>query len=96
VYDPVFASIEFEVDVDHRRARIKVPGMVEGRGEQIKNPVTGAEHRARIDLPNGFEYEIAEIGRGWNRTSGPIALDLSDSYAQFADIHLSNRGVVRA
>lgn len=95
VYDPVFAPIEFEVDVDQRRARVKVAGMIEGRGEPIKNPVTGAEHRARIDLPNGFEYTIAEIGRGWNSTQGPIALDLSDSYAQFAEIHLSTRGVVR-
>ena len=32
--------------------------------EKIRNPVTGDTHRARINLPHGFEYEVAEIGRG--------------------------------
>jgi hypothetical protein len=95
VYDPVFAPIEFEVDVDGRRGRLVVPGLIEGRGEPIRNPVTGIEHRARIDLPHGFEYELAEIGSGTTRTQGKIALDLASSYGQFARIHLGNHGVVR-
>jgi hypothetical protein len=64
-------------------------------GEPIKNPVTGAETRARIDLPNGFEYEIAEIGSGTTKTQGSIHLDLKASYGQFAHLHLNNKGVVR-
>jgi hypothetical protein len=95
VHDPVFAKIEFEVDVDARKAKLSIPGVAEGRGAPILNPVTGAEHRARIDLPRGFEYSLAEMGRGWSKTSGPIRLDLADSYGQFADIHLSQSGVVR-
>src|SRR5688572_23330173 len=51
VHDPVFAKIEFTVDVDGRKARITVPGLIEGRGEPIVNPVTGQAHRARINLP---------------------------------------------
>jgi hypothetical protein len=72
-----------------------VPGLIEAKGEPILNPVTGKEHRARINLPHGFEYDIAEIGRGWSKTQGPIALDLSDSHAQFARLHLTESGVVR-
>ena len=64
-------------------------------GEPIKNPVTGAETRARIDLPNGFEYEIAEIGSGTTKTHGNVKLDLKASYGQFAHLHLNNQGVVR-
>ena len=94
VHDPIFAKIDFEVDVDARRARVAVPGVAEGRGEPIKNPVTGAEHRVRIDMPNGFEYSIAEIGRGWTKTTGPIALDLSDSWGCFANLHMTQNGVV--
>jgi hypothetical protein len=94
-HDPIFAPIEFEVDVDKRRAQLRVPGVADGRGEPIRNPVSGKEHRARIDMPNGFEYSLAEIGRGWTTTERPFRLDLSDSYAQFANIHLSERGVVR-
>lgn len=95
VYDPIFAPIEFEVDVDGRKGRYVVPGLVEARGEPIKNPVTGAEHRVRIELPHGFEYELAEIGSGTSKTRGHIRLDLNSSYGQFAYLHLNNQGVVR-
>lgn len=95
VFDPIFAPIDFDVDVDARRGTIRVDGIIEMNGEPIRNPITGNEHRARIDLPHGFEYEIAEIGSGTSRSSGNLALDLEKSYAQFARIHLSNKGVVR-
>ncbi|HZV99749.1 MAG TPA: DUF1326 domain-containing protein [Methylophilaceae bacterium] len=94
VHDPIFSRIEFEVDIDARKARLIVPDLIDGRGEPILNPVTGAEHRARIDIPNGFEYSLAEIGRGWTTTSHPIKLDLADSYGQFAHIHLCQSGVI--
>ena len=55
VHDPVFAPIEFELDVDGRLARLEVPGWIEARGEPIRNPVTGDPQRARINLPEGFE-----------------------------------------
>jgi len=95
VYDPIFAKIDFDVDVDARRGRYTVPDLVESVGEPIRNPVTGAETRARIDLPDGFEYEIAEIGSGTTRTQGNIRLDLKASYGQFARLHLDNYGVIR-
>lgn len=91
---PLFKPIEFEVDVDARRARLVVPGIVESSGEPIRNPVTGAEHRARIDLPHGFEYRLAEIGSGRTRADGPIKLELTNTYGQFARIHLSHASVV--
>jgi hypothetical protein len=95
VYDPIFAPIEFDVDVEGRKGRFAVPGLVETRGEPIKNPISGDEHRARIDLPHGFEFEIAEIGSGTSKTQGHIKLDLKSSYGQFAHLHLNNHGVVR-
>jgi hypothetical protein len=95
LHDPIFASIEFEVDVDERKARLVVPGVTEGRGEPIVNPVTGQQHRARIDLPHGFEYLLAEVGRGWTTATSPIKMKLTDTYGQFANIHLSQSGIVR-
>jgi len=94
VHDPLLRKIEIEIDVDARRGRIKVNGLVEVNGEPIRNPVTGAEHRVRIDLPDGFEYRLAEIGSASARVTGPIALQLKDSYAQFANLHLNQNGVV--
>ncbi|HWT12090.1 MAG TPA: DUF1326 domain-containing protein [Allosphingosinicella sp.] len=94
VHDPVFAPIDLEVDVDARSARLRVPGWVEARGEPLRNPITGEEHRARINLPQGFEYDTAEIGRGWAETEGPVPVSLADSHAQFARLHITDTGVI--
>jgi hypothetical protein len=83
---------DYLVDVEARRARLQVPGMIEATGQPILNPVTGAEHRVRIDFPNSFEFAQAEIGSGTSKTTGPVALDLHDTYGQFAHIHLSHKG----
>ena len=92
--EPLFKPIEFKVDVESRRGFFRVPGFVETTGEPIRNPVTGAEHRARIDLPHGFEYRIAEMGSASTTATGAVKLDLKNSYGQFAHLHLSNKGVV--
>lgn len=94
VHDPVFAPIEFELDIAARTASLRVPGLIEGRGEPLVNPVTGEEHRARINLPDGFEYDVCEIGRGWSETQTPLAISLADSHAQFAELHMNQDGVV--
>ena len=96
ILDPLFLPIDFTVDVENRTARLVVPGLIDGIGEPIRNPVTGNIHRARIDLPHGFEYELAEMGSGTTTTTGTITLELEKSYGQFAEIHLSNKGVVRS
>jgi hypothetical protein len=95
VFDPVIAPIEFDVDIDARRGRVRVKDVLHIDGQPIRNPVTGAEHRVRIDLPHGFEYELAEIGSGTGRSRGNVAMELHDSYAQFARLHLNNHGPVR-
>jgi hypothetical protein len=97
MHPPVFAPIHFEVDVDARRGRMSVPGYVEMTGEPIRNKVSGEESRAQIVLPNGFEYAVADIGSASSRTTGgPMHVEFGDSYGQFANLHLSSHGVVRA
>ncbi|MCV9999145.1 DUF1326 domain-containing protein [Pararhizobium sp. YC-54] len=94
VHEPVFTRIDFDWDMDGRTAKIDIPGWIEARGEPIRNPVTGEEHRARINLPHGFEYDVCEAGRGWAETKGPIALSTKDSHAHFARLHMTGTGVV--
>ncbi len=94
-FEPIFAPIDFEVDVDGRTGRLSIPGIAEMKGEPIRNPVTGNIRRARIDLPNGFEYTLAEMGSGTSKSTGNIPLELTNSYGQFANIHLNNHGIVR-
>ena len=96
VFEPAFEPIEMEVDVEARVGRVLVEGLAESKGEPIRNPVTGDTHRARIDLTDGFEYSVAEMGSATFKTTGPIALDYQDRYAQFAAIHLNNHGIVRS
>ncbi len=95
VHDPLYRDIDFEVDIDRRRAELKVESLVESKGEPIRNPVTGAEQQARIVLDHGFEYTSAEMGSGTSRVTGEIPLELTASYGQFANIHLTPQGVVR-
>jgi hypothetical protein len=95
VYDPIFAKVDLTVDVDGRKGRLNVAGLIEARGEPINNPVTGQDHRVRIDMPEGFEFTCAEAGRGWAKTFGAIKHDISDTHAHFANLHLTGTGVVR-
>lgn len=92
---PVFTKIELELDIDGRRGRIFVRDYIDTRGEPIRNKVTGAEARAQIVLPAGFEYAVAEVGSASSRTMGPLRVETKDTYGQFARLHLNNHGVVR-
>lgn len=95
LFEPIFAPIDFAADVDARVGKIRVAGVLEVTGQPIRNPVTGAEHRARIELADGFEYEIAEVGSGTGRSEGKIRIELKDTYAQFALLHMNNHGLIR-
>ncbi len=92
---PVFAKIDLELDIDGRRGRIFVKNYIDTQGEPIHNKVTGAETRAQIVLPQGFEYTVAEIGSASSTTQGPVQVEMKDTYGQFARLHLNSHGVVR-
>jgi hypothetical protein len=77
VHEPIFSDIQFDIDIDRRRAKLTVPGYVES-----------------IDSPNGFEFRLAEVGRGWSKTQKPMKLDLADSYGHFCELNLSQSGVI--
>jgi hypothetical protein len=97
LHDPVFTDIDLDVDVDGRRGRLSIDGYVEMAGEPIRNKVSGLEARAQIVLPAGFEFAVADIGSASSRTTGgPMQVEFTDSYGQFANLHLCSHGVVRA
>lgn len=96
IFDPAFKPVSIDIDVEDRKAAIKVEGLVEVTGEPIRNPVTGDEHHVRIDIPDGFEYALAEIGSASGTANGPVKLALENTYGQFAHLHLNNHGVIHA
>jgi len=93
-HEPQFKPIEMEVDMESRTASLTVPGLIETSVEPLKNPVTGAEHRARIDLPMGKEFRLAEVASGTTKASGVVPLEFSNSHAHFADAPLTSNGLI--
>lgn len=95
--ETLYKPISLKLDMEARKGSAKVPGVFETEARPITNPVTGAEHRARIQLPHGFEYRVAEMAKGTTKTSGELDLpDNNDTHVHIVEIHLSNRGVLEA
>ena len=51
------------------KSTFKIDGIGEGRGDTFKNPVTGEEHLANVDLPDGFIWKHGECGQGTFKAS---------------------------
>ena len=95
--ETLYKKIDLEMDMETRKGRASVPGVFETEATPLTNPVTGAEHRARINLPHGFEYRIAEMAKGTSTTHGEIHLaNNQDSHVHMVEIHLSDHGVLEA
>jgi hypothetical protein len=52
-----------------RKSVFRAEGIGEGRGDTFKNPVTGEDHLANIDLPDGFIWKRGECGQGTFRAN---------------------------
>ena len=83
----------FEVDLEARTARLHVPGVLDTRVEPIKNKVTGALHRARIALPFGKEFALAEVASGSTRATGKVPLESTNTHAHVVHNRLTAQGV---
>jgi hypothetical protein len=93
--DPLFKPIEFKVDIAKRTATIRVPGLIEAKGEPIRNAVTGAEHRAQICLPEGMEFTVAEVASGTTQAKAGIKLDLKNTHLHLTTWDVTQSGVNR-
>ncbi|MEM2759522.1 MAG: DUF1326 domain-containing protein [Nitrososphaerales archaeon] len=57
VLDPQFVDIK--VKIDGRNSSFSVPTIIDVQLENFKNPVTGEEQDARVQLPKGFIWKVA-------------------------------------
>ncbi len=93
VLETLFAPISLEIDRERRQATLRIPGVGELRTEPIKNPATGEDHRARIVLPGGFEFEEAEMANTAHvrvESDEKVAFELENTYAQLNAFDWSN------
>lgn len=92
--EPLFKPIEFSFDMNARKAKIRIPGVLETESEPIKNPVTGAPHRIRVVMPEGFEHDQGEIAsaRTLKSTAG-IKYDFANVHSTLAKVDHGPQGV---
>ncbi len=94
VHEPVVAPIRFEVDFDQWTGHFSIPDYIDAHAAPITNPVSGESHRARVVLPEGFEYREAEFVSSRTRAGGPIPLDWNDGHGHICMIHMTPSGPV--
>jgi hypothetical protein len=69
ILGPTFEVIGLEkaritIEGDGVKSVFRADGIAEGRGDSFKNPVTGDEHQANVELPGGFIWTRGQCGQG--------------------------------
>ena len=52
------------VEGSGRKSTFRIEGVGEGRGDTLKNPVSGEDQIVNVDLPTGFIWKKGEAGQG--------------------------------
>ena len=80
-----------------RRSTFTMEGIGEARGSAFINPVTGEEHEANVDLPDGFIWKKGECGQGtFKAKAGAVSLDFDKTNWIYYEFDWSNAGAVAA
>lgn len=91
--DPIFAPVEIKFDYAKRRAKLSIPNVLQCEVEPIKNPVTGAEHRIQVVMPDGFEHREGEIAHATISSTGGIKFEVPKGHATLAYVEQTPAGV---
>lgn len=96
-HDTLYEDISLDWNALERTGTAQVGDIFGLAVQPIPNIVSGLPHRIGINLPNGFEFDHAEMASGRTKTTGgDISLDKNnDTHAHFAKLHLTGSGVVR-
>ncbi|UGQ46919.1 DUF1326 domain-containing protein [Massilia endophytica] len=93
MHEPVFAPVQFAFDMESRLARVTIPGVLETDVEPIRNPVTGAPHRIRVVMPEGFEHREGEVAAANIHSTGANRFDTKGSHSTLAKVVQTPQGV---
>ena len=79
------------------KSTFRIAGIGEARGETLKNPVTGEDHYAVVDLPTGFIWTRGHCGQGtFKAKSGDVSLDYSKTNWIHYEFNWNNRDAAAA
>jgi len=85
ILGPTFEVVGLEkarisIEGDGLKSTFRVDGIAEARGDTFKNPVTGEEHLANVDLPEGFIWTRGRCGQGSFRAkAGELSLEFENT-----------------
>jgi len=92
--DPVFADIEFDLDLKGRRGRFLVKNLLEADVSPIKNPVTGEDHFIAIRPHRGFEFREAEMASASFWSKGELDQKHKGRYAALSFVSYGPHGII--
>ena len=90
----VAGVVRADVDIDDNgmHSGFNVPGVGQGQGTTLKNPVTGEDHLVAIDLDEGFIWKRGDCGQGsFEVEAEGIHLSFDDSNMIVYDFDWSNQ-----
>ncbi|MBI3050115.1 MAG: DUF1326 domain-containing protein [Acidobacteria bacterium] len=74
-----------------RKSTFRAEGIAEASGDTFKNPLSGEEHLANVDLPDGFIWKKGQCGQGSFRASANgVSIDGERSNWIFYEFEWSN------
>jgi len=73
------------------KSTFKAEGIAMAQGDAFKNPITGEDHFANIDLPNGFIWTKGECGQGtFSASAAGVSVGAENSNWILYDFDWSN------
>ena len=92
--EPIFTSITLEWNFEARTGRVFVSDVCDASLEPIRNPVTGAPHRALIRLPEGFEFREAEMASSTFTGTAELKFDHKNRYGFLTYVAYGPHGLI--
>lgn len=82
---------KISIEGEGRKSIFKVADIAEAHGDTFKNPVTGEEHVANLELPDGFIWKRGECGQGsFTAKAGGLSLAFEKTNWILYDFDWSN------
>lgn len=83
---------KISIDGEGMRSTFIAEGIAEGRGDTLKNPVTGEDHEAIVDLPTGFIWTRGACGSGtFSASADGVSIGAENSNWILYNFDWSNR-----
>lgn len=92
MHPPLFRPIAFKIEFKAGTASVSIPGILEAKGQPIKNATFGSDHTVRIEMANSPRKTRRFAATQLDGSS--VELDVHGGFGQFGVLRHSGSGVV--